>query len=140
MISYGSITLIGANNIIELFIMKYRLQLWRYITNVSYFLNCPFSVLFIKKLYRTRPALNYALANDFLTLYILLALQKGKGGPVLTVVGGLIAIATALFGLLHFSIIYSPAPCWRKARQTLKNTLLRNFKKKETGIESLSAI
>ena len=64
--------------------MKYGLQFWQYILNINYFLDCFFSDLFLEKLYRTRPVLNYASANDFLTLSILLAQQKWERGPVLS--------------------------------------------------------
>ena len=64
--------------------MKRGLQFWRYLLNVNYFLDRLFADLFLKKLYKTRPALNYASANDLLTLFILLVRQKWERRPALS--------------------------------------------------------
>ena len=49
----------------------------------------PFSDSFLQELYTTRPALTYVLANDCLTLCILLARQKWERGPALSFGSGL---------------------------------------------------
>ena len=64
--------------------MKQGLQFRQFILNVSYFLDHHFFDLFLEKLYGTRPVLNYASANDFLKLSILLAQQKRERAPALS--------------------------------------------------------
>ena len=68
--------------------MKHGSQFWQFTLNASYFLDCLFSDVLLEMLYRTRPAQNYALAKDFLTLSILLAQQKREKGSALSVKGG----------------------------------------------------
>ena len=77
--SFCSIASTNDKNIVEFFCVKHGLQFWRYILNVSYFFD-----RFSQKLYTTRPALTYALANDCLKLSILLAWQKWKRSRALS--------------------------------------------------------